>query len=293
VVCYLLILKILPFGKPPGLRLRNLSILLLPVVAFCILEVYLYLTGGSSITIYALNSFAGKPIDSPITILTLITFNIGIPLVSIALFSGIYLLLQRSRLGLFLFIGAVVPALLLAALNPFVFTVDRYVFVTLPSWIILGAIGIKEMYCRAQGDGKILAAGVLFLLLADAAGSHLMYYQINHGNRPEWREAFAYVQERKVDDDVIVSSVANVGTYYTNEEVIWLRDMEPDTITTGSQRFWFVIDSENAWWSSNEKQWVEKSSELVEAWYLRTRENMHLRVYLFDPERSSNHAETR
>lgn len=292
VGCYLLFLKILPFEKPPGLRARNLILLLLPGIAIGIIEVYKFVVTGLSPLTSTINTFIGRPIDSPIRILTLIVFNVGVPLLSLALFAGIYLLLQKSRTGLFFLIGALVPPLLLAALNPFFFTVDRYVFVTLPSWIILGAIAVKEMYCRVQGHGKILAAGVLFLLLADAAGSHLMYYQINHGNRPDWRGAFAYIQERRVDGDVIVSAVANVGTYYTGEEVTWLGDIDVDTITRGNKRYWFVIDSENGWWSGKEKRWVEEHSELVEAWYLRTRENMHLRVYLFDPERSSNRAET-
>jgi hypothetical protein len=72
-----------------------------------------------------------------------------------------------------------------------------------------------------------------------------------------------------------------------NEEVMWLGDIEPDTIAKGNQRYWFVIDSENGWWAGREKQWVEENSELIEAWYLRTREDMHLRVYLYDPTRNS------
>jgi hypothetical protein len=206
-------------------------------------------------------------------------------LVILAFFGGIYLLSQKNRPGLFLFIGAVIPPLLLAAANPFFFTVDRYVFMALPSWIILGAIAVKEIFCYAQNQGKVLAVGILVLLLADAAGAHLMYYQINHGNRPVWRDAFEYIQAHKEETDVVVSAVENVGTYYMDEEVMWLGDIKPDIITTGNKRYWFVIDSENGWWSGREKQWAEENSEFVEAWYLRTREDMHLRIYLYDPGR--------
>jgi hypothetical protein len=173
--------------------------------------------------------------------------------------------------------------------NPFVFTVDRYIFITLTSWIILGAIAIKELFCRVQGIGKVLASGVLFLLVADAAGMYLMYYQFNHGNRPDWRTAFDYVQERRAENDVVVSAVDRIGTYYMNEDVMALGDIEPDVISSGNTKFWFVLDSENSWWSDKEKQWVEESSDLIEAWHLRTKENMYLRVYLYDPAR---HADT-
>lgn len=285
IACYLLALKLLAFESPPGLRLKKLFLLLLPAIAFGLFEIYSLMISGSSITTDTLDTFGGNAIDSPIRILILIAFNIGIPLATLAPFSGIYLIAQKSRPGLLLFVGAVVPPLLLAAANPFMFTVDRYVFLTLPCWLILGAIAVQELFSRSQSLGRVFALGVLALLLTDAAGEHLMYYAINHGNRPNWREAFAYIQARKQDDDVVVSAVDNVGTYYLQEDVLWLGDIEPETITQGNHRYWFVIDSENGWWSGREKRWVEANADLLEAWYLRTRENMHLRVYLYDPAR--------
>jgi hypothetical protein len=71
------------------------------------------------------------------------------------------------------------------------------------------------------------------------------------------------------------------------ETVMWLGDIEPDVIDGGSRRYWFVIDSENGWWVTPQKMWVEENSRLVEAWYLRTREDLHLRVYLYDPNQNT------
>jgi 4-amino-4-deoxy-L-arabinose transferase-like glycosyltransferase len=292
VICYLLLLGIAPYGKPPGLRARNIVLILVPGLALGIYQVYQYVETGSFYFAHAIDTFAGRPIDSPSRILILIAFNIGIPLASLAIFSGVYGLLRKDRRALFLFVGAVVPPLLLAAVNPFAFTVARFVFTTLPCWIILAAMGVDKVFSWARGTGRVLAAGIVFLLLADAAGQHLMYYSLNHGNRPDWRKAFAFVVEKKRNDDVLVSSVPLLGSYYTKQEVIWLGDIEPAVITQGSQRFWFVLDSENSWWSGREKQWVEENCQLVEAWYLRMREDMHLRVYVCDPARSQHRSGT-
>jgi hypothetical protein len=287
VVCYLLVLKIAPFEKPPGLRARDLVLIALPAIAFGIFEIYSFATTGSSITVDTLDTFAGRPIDDPIRISILVAFNIGVALVCLALASGICLLLQKSRAGLLLFVWAVVPPLILAALNPFVFTVDRYVFATLPSWIILGAIAVHELCSQAQGRLKLLAAAVLFLLVADATGENLMYYQINDGNRLDWRKAFQHVQDMKEEDDIIVSAVPEVGTYYTGEQVLALGDIEPGTILSGKDRYWFVIDSQHSWWAGRQKIWVEENCTLLEFQYLRVRETFDLSIYVCDPDRRS------
>jgi mannosyltransferase len=72
VICYLLLLKIMPFEKPPGLRARNLLFFLLPGIAFAIHEVYGFLTNGYIFLAHAYETFVGKPIDSPVRILILI-----------------------------------------------------------------------------------------------------------------------------------------------------------------------------------------------------------------------------
>jgi 4-amino-4-deoxy-L-arabinose transferase-like glycosyltransferase len=284
VASHILALMVLRFERPPGLRVRNLLLFVAPGVAFGFLEVYGIATRGSSTLTGALDTFVGKSIDDPVRILILVFFRIGIPLGTLAFFGGVYLLSEKKHPGLFLLVAALVPLIMLAAVNPFAFTVDRYVFVTLPVWIVLGATAVRELSCRARGTQKVLAVGLLAVLLGDAAGENLMYYQINHGNRPEWRRAFAQIQERRMGDDVVVSSVTEIATYYTGEEVAWLGDVDPQQLSMDGRRYWFVVDSEHSWWSPDQKRWVEDNSELVDVTYLRVRENINLRIYLFDPQ---------
>jgi mannosyltransferase len=285
VVCYLPLLKILQFDRPLGFRVRNLVLISLPAAAFSVLEVYRFAATDDSILVHAANVFAGKPIDNPIKISILVALNIGVPLVCLSFAGGIYLLWQKSRRGLFLFVWAVVPPIILAALNPFVFTVERFVFVTLPAWVVLGAVAVHELWCQTQGRLKLLAAAVLFLLIADAAGENLMYYQINRGNRLDWGRAFQHVQDLKEEGDIVVSAVPEVGTYYMGEKVVALEDTEPDMILAGKNRYWFVIDSQHSWWAGRQKTWVEENCTLLYFQYLRVRETFDLSIYLCDPAR--------
>ncbi len=282
-VCYLVLLRVLRFDTPPGLRVRNLVIVSSPAIAFGILEAYRFASSGSSMLSDEVAIFGGRPVDNPVRLSILVIFNIGVPLACLACAAGINALMQKSRVGLFLFVSAVVPPLVLAALNPFFFTVDRYVFVALPSWITLGAMAVHELYRRTQGRLRLLAASIPLLLLAGAAGENLMYYQINQGNRLDWRAAFQFIQEQKEDGDITVSAVPEVGTYYTGEEVLPLEDVEPDAIAAGKDRYWVVVDSQHSWWAGRQKIWVEENCTLLRFQYLRVRETFDLSIYRCDP----------
>ena len=280
---YLFLITVLPYEKPSGLNKRNITLILVPGVIFGFIDLARYVMTGSSYLLSSIELAVSAPIDDPLRIVILVVYNMGVPLFCLALFGGYSLLLQRNRGGLYFTIGAVVPLLLLAALNPFIFTVNRYVFMTLPCWIILAASAVRQIFHLMPRPGKTLAVAVLALLVADALGAHLMYYQINHGNRPEFRAAFTYVASRKDADDVVVSAVPEIGTYYLGDTVLPLAAIEPAAIQSGDARYWFVIDSENGWWASRQKRWVEENGTLLEVMFLRVRENIHLRIYLYDP----------
>jgi hypothetical protein len=282
---YLLMLKLLPFELPSGYRKRNILIFCLPVIAYLVYTLILFVFGENPPLVAAIRGFWGKPIDDPFRILALTTFNIGVPLASLGFCAGLYLLLDRSRMALYLMIGAVLPPLLLAAANPFFFTVSRYVFISLISWIILGAIAINEIFLRLEGRGMVLGVGIFALLVADAAGSHLMYYQFNHGNRLEWRAALQLVQDRKLDGEAVISTRSLLASYYLNEEVIDLRVLSPKALASIEERTWFVVDSEGLGHSfPGAREWIEVNGELIDFYYLRVRENINLRIYVYDPE---------
>lgn len=286
IVVYLLLLALLPFEKPAGFRPKNLALILLPGVAFGFIELYSLVAQGESRFFGDFDWFFLYRTDDPFRMLAFISFNIGIPLMSLAAFGGLYLLAQKNRAGLFVFVAAALPVGLLLALNPFIFTQDRYVFMTLFSWIILGAVAVREIMSQMRYPGKLLAVGLAVLLLADAGGANLLYYQVNNGNRRDWKGAFTLIQERSQPDDLVVTYWPELGNYYLDQEMIFWPEIGPDTVVQGGKRVWFVIDSETIWANANMQGWIAEHGELIDVFYLRTPDDFYLRIYLYDPGRN-------
>jgi mannosyltransferase len=282
LVAYLAILWISHLEKPPGFTAKRLALLLLGGLVFCILELYSYLTTSTTRLAFTYETFIGRTIDDPFRILILIFFNIGIPLVVMALFGTLYSFNNKSRTTLFLSINAIIPVVILAVTSMFSFVVDRYAFVTLPAWIILAAYFLVEVGRRYK-HSLFVTAGLILVLLIDAIGVNLIYYQINHGNRPEWKRAFEFITTQSRDGDIIVSSVAELGHYYVDQDVVWLGDLNTKPISSEGKRYWFVLDSENSWFSPEQKKWVERNADLLEIYYLRVREEINLKIYLYTP----------
>jgi hypothetical protein len=287
ILAYWFALWLLRFDRPPGLRTRNILLIIVPMLGLILFDAFRFIRTGSSIILDAIKDFSSIIIDDPIRIFILIVYNIGIPLVCMALLSGIYLIKEKNRLGLFLFISAVLTSVSVAAVSLVAFVVDRYAFMTLPSWILLASFGVIEVYRKFRPRGFLLGIGALLLLIADASGVHLMYYQLNEGNRPEWRRAFEYVAEHAKEGDIIISPVPEVGSYYTNQDVISLGEIIPEQIENSEGRYWFVLDSENSWFHEDNKAWVEEHADLIDMFYLRVREKMYLKIYLYTGEYES------
>jgi mannosyltransferase len=283
VAVYLLMLAVLPIEKPPGFRLRNIFLLLSPIILFLILQIYMLITTGKFIFATDLEALPG-PIDSPIRLLIVIAFSIGLPVVIMAFFSGLFVSFKKERAGLLFFINALVPMILLALLNPIVFTVDRYAFVTLLFWIVLAAMGIKNVFSIAGRPGILIAAAVFFIFVGDMAGEGLMYYQINRGNRLGWREASAFVQENKQDDDVVIATRFELASFYSGEEVVDYQSLNAKDLDGIEQTIWFIIDYPGIWHGNPEGEaWINEHATLLQFSYLRTREQNSLLIYRYDP----------
>jgi mannosyltransferase len=281
---YLGSLRIFRFERPPGLNKRNLLIFAIPFLLMLLFELVRYLLRGASTTTSFIQDFSGLQVSDPIRLLFSIIFNISFPVLAFALVSSIYLIHKKDRAGLYLLISALLPIILLVLLNPFVFTKDRYVFMTLPFWLLLAAIGTKVLYTHVRGNGKLLAAGVLVIFLAQAFSSYLLYYQVNHGNRLDWRTAFEIVKEQSQPEDIVVAFWPEFAPFYLDREIQPYEDTRSESIMQSDQRHWIVIDSETIYANVPLMNWVEQETRLIRVLYLRQPEgNFFLRIYLYDP----------
>jgi 4-amino-4-deoxy-L-arabinose transferase-like glycosyltransferase len=286
VVTYLATLWILKFDKPKGMNFRNLLIITLPLLIGGAIELYSRIVNGESRFFADFNWFLQYQIDDPFRLLVFVGNNFGIPLMMMALFSGLFLLSVRSRPGLLMLVSATVPLVILLLANLFIFTKDRYVFITLFSWIILAVVGINEIASWLQGNSRWLAIAVFFVLFAYALNDILLYYQVNHGDRLPWKSAFSSVEERAREQDVIVAFWPEFHPFYTDQPISAYEALDLKSMLASQQRYWFVLDSETIWTNGDVKTWLEGNAELIDVWYLRRPENNFLRVYLFDPARS-------
>jgi hypothetical protein len=263
-----------------------MSILLIPILAAAAVEAYGWITTGASRFFADLDWFFLYRNDDPIRLLGNISFNIGIPLMTLALFSGFFLVLRKDRAGLLMLTNAVIPIVILIAANPFIFTKDRYVFMVLFSWIILAAVGVRELVTHVNGSYKWLALGVLVLLLADAGSQNLLYYRANNGDRGDWKTAFYIIQQNSQPDDIVVTYWPEFGPFYLDRQFIPYEEIDVSTILNSKHRYWFVIDSETIWANPDVKAFVEKDAQLIDIRYLRTPDDFFLRIYRYDPEQT-------
>ncbi len=169
---YVILLYILPFGKPPGLRVQHLllpAILLLLLVGMY-LGLNLLATPDTSQSILgALQSkFVGQPDWQPRWLLTGAIHHVTVPVVCLAIYGSICQIRRRDRIGLFLSLGATVPLICLMILAPFVRTTTHYALMILPCWIILAAIGVWNLFERARTGtiAPLITCAILILLVS-------------------------------------------------------------------------------------------------------------------------------
>lgn len=293
LMLYLLAVKFLPIEKPAGLRARNMYILLAPFLLFGVYEIFSLIRNGESviggILAELISTFFGKPIENPLTQAIFQVFKLGVPLFAFSLLSGYYVWRQRTRAGWLFVLNAAVPFFLVILVTPFMFTEERYALVTLPAWLVLAAIGIDELLVRIKKFETILALGLLFVLLADALGADLLYFRINHGNRWDYRSAFAIVGANLQEGDLVVSTFSEMGTYYLErEDVVRWDDITKETVENGGRRVWFVVIPDMTWYTGTQDfyWWVSHYTRMIKTIYIRTVDNANLEIYLYDPAAS-------
>jgi mannosyltransferase len=283
IAVYLIALWVFKFEKPAGLNLKNILLMGLPIMVGGMIEIYNWIANGESRFFADFGWFFLYRNDDPIRLLGNISFYIGIPLMVLGLFSGFFLILRKDRSGLLMTVNAVVPLVILIAVNPYIFTKDRYVFMILFSWIVLAALAIRELFTNVNGLHKWLAIGILGLLLADAGGDNLLYFRANHGNRAEWKTAFSIIEERSQPGDIVVTYWPEFSPFYLDREFIQYEDIDVPTLLNSGKRYWFVIDSETIRANPHVIAFLESDARLIDIRYLRTPDDFFLRIYFFDP----------
>jgi len=283
-VVYLLALTFLPFEKPAGLRRRNLVIMALPVLLFGILEIFQILFSGKAVFFSTfIEKFIGYH-QNPVRVFLSVITDVGLPLFFLALAGSAYLLLRKSRAGLFLSLGITIPFVTIVIMAPFTQVFSRYIFHTVAFWMILAAVAVIELLLSTQKYAWVIALAVLVIVVADALSQDVLYYSFQNGNRQDWKGAYATIQQGLLPGDQVVTTTPEVGEYYMGKPVIWTQGLSPKQVVASGQRTWFVIDNRTGFVSPYLENWLPTNTRLMDVRdvYIPGKP-LTMRVYLYTP----------
>jgi mannosyltransferase len=264
VFFYLLSFWLLPMEKP-RIQKRMAYLLVLPIIAFALVEIRQYISIGSALTVDFLDTFFGQVNTDPLRLALSIIYKIGVPVFTLAIFCGIYILLIKQRINIFVLISATLPSILLVLLSIFFFTVDRYIFTTYFFWLILAGIAINALLQHADGYAKLLSLGVLSILLFSSVSEMYLYYQFQNGNRPNWKEAYKYIEQNQQNGDIVYTTRQEVGGYYLSQaDNQDINAFDPTLISNRENRnYWFIIDENTGSVDPDIASWIQNNCLLI------------------------------
>ena len=275
---YLILTWLLPFEKPKGLRPRNLILILSPVVIAGI-----FFVGPYVVNLGAWFEGFGRINTTPFWILAGTLYYINLPIVIFAAFGCLYLLNRKNRGALLLGLNAILPLAAIVVFSVFQYAANRYVFITLTSWLILAALAIRELFRNTERVGRILAIGVLTLLILAPLSEDILYFQYQNGNRDNWKAAMQYIESYRQEGDIVISSNTVVSDLYLDENTIYLGNWDPINYD-GRSRVWIIEDMNVAELQPQILPWLKENTKEQASFDVHVQaRNFKMRVYLYNP----------
>lgn len=279
-VSYLILLKILPFEKPPGLRMRTIWILVVPVIIIILLGSWQFLSNPEKYEV----SF-GRINNNPMSIAAGVAFYLSLPILCMGVVGAIYYLIHKNRAVLLLTIAAVLPILAILVLSTVQYTATRYAFITLTSWIVLAALAVWTLLKEVKGLYWILGIGVLLLLVSQPLSEAFLYYRYQNGNRDDWRSAFQLIDKLKEPGEAVVVTNPILGDYYSKEPTIRYRELNFENLPQDQGAIWFVEDNNVGDKNPKLVRWLVENTDLIANFDVHvSARNFKMRVYRYDPE---------
>ncbi len=234
-------------------RKRWLNLLLffapfaLPILTLLHPQIRGYLFSG-----WGLNEWSRSPFYIVLTLVQGISIPVAVTAFIGAFSNGF------NRQYRFLICYAGVPFGLFLIASQFQNVAGYYLFWTTPSYFILAGTTCNKMLEQKQTEAEAKTGGKLFallvpsILLVNMAAQDYLYFTIENGGRPKWREAFEAVRPRIKRNDKVLLSVPEMGRYYLPQsESIYIggllndADAFEDNWKAERHRLWFLVDVAN------------------------------------------------
>jgi mannosyltransferase len=274
---YLIAIYFMRFEKPAGYRWRNIVMFFAPgLLIFGVFATPFFKDIAGWFAAF------GRINNNPFWLIAGSFYYITLPIIFLSAFGGIYFILKKNHQALFFGMGAIIPLIVIVAWSLIQYTANRYMFVSLTSWLILAAMTINEMFILMKGSSKILAVGILLLVLGISFSEDILYFRYQLGNRDNWKAAFEYVSHHKEVDDLIVAGNPEVGNFYLQDQVIGFQQFAQAEIND-DQQIWFVEDMNVKELFPQHHNWLSNNTQLVAEFDNHVNARVFLmRVYFYD-----------
>jgi mannosyltransferase len=256
---YIVLLKLLSFEKPLGLHWRNLTLYFGPALLGVL---FLAITNPGVREPGRWFSSFGFINNNPFWIFAGVLFYISIPLVCMAIVGALFRLSRNSRAALLLSVAAVLPLAAIMFLSLFQYTANRYVFVSLTSVIILASVAARDLLLEVSRSVKILAIGLLLILVFMPMSDNLLYYRYQNGNRDDWKGAMALIRAARAENEPVVATHRALATYYLGERTVNMETIDVARFVENKERVWFVVDLTTSDKAPEAYHWIQANAQL-------------------------------
>ena len=236
----------------------------MPVFALAFSEVRGYLFAG-----WGRNEWQRSPLY---IVLTLVQ-GVSVPVAVTAFFGAISTPFSRSTRFLLCYAG--VPLVLFLIASQLQNVAGYYLFWTTAGYFVLAGVACEQMWKIVAGKtARILGTLVPCVLVVTLLSQDYLYFKIENGGRPKWREALAAIKTEMRPTDKVVLSEPEMGKYYLPELTpIYIGGLldnseafEEAWKTSGRDRLWFVVDlaSFNVFDANeNVRSWIRQRGHIV------------------------------
>lgn len=279
ITSYLALILLLRWPRPPGLRPRNLLIFYGPGLVLglwlaipIIREPERWVRGFSFVN------------NSPLWVAAGMAFYVGLITVIWAIIGGLGEFQRRSRIGLLLALNCVVPLAALLIISVLQYSANRYLFVTLPSWLVLAAVAARQIWLARPKIGVWLALAVLASLTLLPLSENILYYVYQNGNRENARAALNYVAARQQPGDLVIVPNKELANYYIDGRLENMGTVDVATLQSSPQPIWLIEDmTVSAKWPQL-AAWLHREPTLVAEFDVTIRaRTFTMRVYRYEP----------
>ncbi|RPI29579.1 MAG: hypothetical protein EHM61_01095 [Acidobacteria bacterium] len=288
ILGYVVLFYLLPLL--PYQRIRVRARYLIPAMAILSLVALYLLTRYWSSVPFLSKVNHGWVNSNPFWILSGTVYYMGLPVFCMGLVGLAFLLLKDRRAGLYFGLAALLPVVSVALLSLLMYTANRYVFVALTAWIVLAALAAKELLTNSRDGSRLLAFGMLLVLILTPLSDDFLYYFYQNGNRDNWRAALEKIRNDKKADDLVITPNPSLAGYYLNEPTIAMGATNLAEVRSAGRRIWFVEDftTQEKWPEIH--AWMRGNANLVAVFDVAVQaRNFTMRVYLHEaPEKAAS-----